>query len=71
MILLFVQQKCEHGEMAFLTSRSVNKLALGVNPTPWCAVNLGGGSNLTVKQTIPFVVSCETSIHPCSLGTQV
>ena len=35
-LLLFVQQRCKHSEMAFLTSRSVSKhvlLALGVNPT--------------------------------------
>ena len=35
-ILLFVQQKCKHGKVAFLTFRSVSKhvlFALGVDPT--------------------------------------
>ena len=40
--------KCKHGEITFLTSRSVSKhvlFALGVNPTAWDASE-GGGSDL-------------------------
>ena len=54
--VLFVQQKCKHNEMAFLTSRSESKqvlFALGVDPTARDAGE-GGGSDL-VSQTTPFV----------------
>ena len=62
----------KHGEMAFLTSRSVSKhvdFALGVNPTVRDA-GKGGSSNLA-SQAMPFTVLCETSSRPCSLTTQV
>ena len=70
--ILFVQQKCKHGEMTFLTSRSASKhvlFALGVNPIARDA-DEGRGSDL-VSQATPFAVSCETSSCPCSLATQV
>ena len=70
MKLLFVQQKCKHCEMAFLTSRSVSKhvlFALGVDPTARDAGE-GGGSDL-VSQATPVAVSCETSSRRCSLAT--
>ena len=71
-ILLFVQQKRKHGEMAFLTSRSASKhnlLALGVNPTARDAGE-GWGSDI-VSQATPFAVSCKTSSRPCFPATQV
>ena len=72
MILLFVQQKCKHGEMAFPTSRSASKhvrFALDVAPTARDAGE-GGDSDL-VSQATPFAVSCEIGSRPCSLATQV
>ena len=71
-ILMFVQQKCKHGEMAFLTSRYASKhvfFTLGVHPTARDAGE--GGSSDLVSQATPFAVSCETNSHPCSLATQV
>ena len=70
-ILLFVQQKCKHSEMVFLTSRSASKhvFALGVDPAARDAGE-GRGSDLVLQAT-PFAVSCETSNRPCSLTTQV
>ena len=63
-ILLFVQQKHKHDEMAFLTSRNVSKhvlLALGVNHAARDAVKekIHRSSDL-VSQAMPFTVSCET-----------
>ena len=58
-ILLFVQKKCKHGEVAFLTFMSASKhvlFALGVDPTARDA-GKGGGSNLVLQAT-PFAVSC-------------
>ena len=68
-ILLFVQQKRKHREMAFLTSRSASKHVLGVDPIARDA-GKGGGSDLVLQAT-PFAVSCETSSSPYSLATQV
>ena len=66
---LFVQQKCKHGEVAFLTFRSVIKhvpFALGVDPTARDAGE-GGGSNL-VSQATPIGVSCRlVAVHVASL----
>ena len=59
---MFVQQIRKHGEMTFLTSRSVSKhilFAFGVDCTARDAGE-GGGSDL-VSQATPFAVSCETS----------
>ena len=69
MILLFVQQKRKHGEVAFLTFRSASKhviFALGVDPT---ARDVGedGGSDL-VSLATPFAVSCGlVAVHVPSL----
>ena len=70
-IVLFVQQKCKHSEMAFRTSRSVSKhvFALGVDPAAKDAGECRGSD--LVLQAIPFAVSCETNNRPCSLATQV
>ena len=60
---------CNHGEVAFLTFRSVSRhilFALGVDPTARDA-NKGGGSDL-VSQATPFAVSCGlVAIHVPSL----
>ena len=71
-ILLFVQQKCKHSEMAFLTSRSVSKHVLFVLGVDLMARDTGegGGSDL-VSQATPFAVSRETCNHPCSFATQI
>jgi len=66
---LFVQQKCKHGKVAFLTFMSVSKhilFALGVDPTAMDAGE-GGGSDL-VSQATPFAVSCGlVAVHVPSL----
>ena len=54
---MFVQQKRQHGEVAFLMFMSVSKhvlFALGADPTARDAGE-GGGSNL-VSQATPFTV---------------
>ena len=65
LLLLFIQQKRKHGEVAFLTFRSASKhvlFAIGVNPTAR-DTSEGGGSNL-VSQATPFAVSCRlVAIH--------
>ena len=56
---MFIQQKCKHSEVAFLTFRSASKhvlFALGVDPTARDA-GKGGVSDL-VSQAMPFTVSC-------------
>ena len=72
---MFVQQKHKHGEVAFLTFRSVSKdvlFVLGVDPTARDA-SKSGGSDL-VSQATPFAVSCGLiavhvpSLHKSSLA---
>ena len=66
---MFVQQKCKHGEVVFLTFRSMSKhvpFALGVDPTARDAGE-GGGSDLVLQAT-PFAVLCGlVAIHVPSL----
>ena len=69
---MFVQQKRNHSETAFLTSRSASKhvlFALGVNPTARDAGERVGFE--LVSQAMSFAVSWETGSCPCSLATQV
>ena len=67
-------KKRKHCAMTFLTSRSVSKhilFALGVDPTARDAVKAGIPTSEPHRQATPLAVSCETSICPCSLATQV
>ena len=70
-ILLFVQQKRKHSEMAFLTSRNANKhilFALGVDPTARDAVKAGIPTSEPHRQATPLAV--ETSIHSRYTGLE-
>ena len=58
--------------MAFLMSKSASKqvlFALGVDRTARNAMKARVPK--LVSQATPFAMSCETSIHPCSIATQV
>ena len=64
-----MQQKREHGEVAFLTFMSASKhvlFALGVDPT---AMDTGEGGGFDfVSQATPFAVSCGlVAVHVLSL----
>ena len=69
-ILLFVQQKCKHNEMAFLTSRNASKHVL------WLLVSIVPPGEIhqdsdLVLQAKPIAVSCETRVRYCQASQDV
>ena len=66
---MFIQQKRKHGEVVFLTFRSVSKhiFALGVDPTAGDA-GKGGGSDLVLQTTLALEPRARlVSLHVPSL----